>query len=128
MEPVNTTSKRRGLWRRLRAWNEFATIPAGIALFIFAPTLLRSVDSTAATFDVGVLHAPLYALAAFFLLKGVAWLSVKWDFPKLYKYLDDHMEVEVFSKERQPWLKVACTFAIFLFYFASLLGLTVALL
>ncbi len=72
--------------------NEFWGIPLGLLLFLLTPPLLRLVDPTAGAFDVGVLQSVSFALAAFLLLKGAAWLLLYLDFPEVYRWLDNGLE------------------------------------
>lgn len=82
-------------FRRFKAFlgenNEFWGIPIGVALFVIVPTALRWLDPTAAPFDVGVLHALIFGVAGFLVVKGAAWLFLAMDFPDLYHYLDKRL-------------------------------------
>lgn len=115
----------------IKEWNELASIPLGLSLFIFSPLLFRAVDGTASVYDIGTLHAVCYGIAAFCVLKGVAWITFKWDFPLFYRWLDDQFETEALCNNtatpasRHRWFAVL---SIFFFYFFLLVLLTVSLL
>lgn len=126
------------LLRGLAEWNELLSIPIGFALFALAPSLFRWVDPTAAAYDVGTLHAVLFAVAAFCVLKGAAWLTLRLDFPGVYRWLDDRMEDELLpSKEelnegckanRTSWRRARLLLALFALYLLPLVALTLAML
>ncbi len=121
----NTTGR---LWRTIRNWNEFYTIPLGLLLFIGTPRALRLIDGTAGSYDLSVLQPVAYAIATVSIIKGCAWWLFKLDFPQAYRWLDDGMEGEVFTERTPLWLKLAVTFGVFGSYLLLLVLLTLALL
>lgn len=119
-------------------WNELFSIPIGLVLFALSPALLRWVDPTAAAFDVGTLHAVVFAVAAFCVLKGAAWLSLRLDFPEIYRWLDDRMEEEILPSGKaeenecvekgSSWRRARLLLVLFSLYLLPLVALTIALL
>lgn len=123
--------------RCLKEWNELFSIPIGVAIFALAPLLLHQIDPTSAAYDVGTLHAVLFAVAAFCILKGAAWLALRMDFPGVYRWLDDRMEEELLPKgkeevqcdsERSSWRRARLLLALFALYLLPLVALTVAMI
>ncbi len=84
------------IFRFVCKWSEFVTIPIALILWWLSPSILRSLDNTAATYDAGIFQAILFAIIAFFILAGVVWIYIKISFPSVYKYLD-----EAFGKNLQ---------------------------
>ena len=134
-QPRPTAAQR--LLRLLRENNEFWGIPLGILLFWAAPPLLRVIDSTAGTFDLGILHALLWGIAAFMVIKGLVWLLLWLDFPELYHWLDDWFARGLDAP--QPGLskaslvgkrpaQIAAALGLYAFYILCLIILTVAIL
>lgn len=124
--------------RALLAWNELFSIPIGVALFALSPALFRWIDPTAGTFDVGTLHAVVFAVAAFCVLKGAAWLTLWLDFPGIYKWLDDRMEEEILpngmeeekgcEEKGSSWRRARLLLALFALYLLPLVAMTMVLL
>ena len=125
------------LLRLLRENNEFWGIPLGLLLFWAAPPLLRLIDSTAGTFDLGILHALLWGVAAFMVVKGVVWLLLWLDFPELYHWLDDWFARGLYAP--QPGLskaslvgkrpaQISAALGLYAFYILCIVILTVAIL
>ena len=119
--------------RALTGWlaenNEYWGIPLGLLLFIVAPRALRWCDPTAGAYDAGVLHAAVFAVAAFMILKGVTWLLIRLDFPELYTWLDDWFSSRTFSlHDRIPDRRNALALVVYLGYLAALVILTVGAL
>lgn len=75
-----------------KEWNEFISVPLGIALFFLFPYMLRFFDSTTAAYDAGVLHSYIAAVAGMLIIHGFAWLLLKISFPKIYEFFDDAFE------------------------------------
>ncbi len=121
--------------RRLRAFvlenNEFWSIPMGLGLFLMTPGLLRHLDPTAGGYDVGVLQSVSFAIAAFLVLKGAAWLVLYMDFPRVYHWLDDELEARYsawhgkgLGTSGRTWVALA----IYGLYLVLLVALTAAML
>lgn len=137
MRPERITARGR-IARALLAWNELLSIPIGVALFAFSPLLFRWIDPTAGTYDVGTLHAVVFAVAAFCVLKGAAWLTLRLDFPEIYRWLDDRMEAEVLPNGSDEdsgcvvkfpsWRRARLLLALFALYLLPLVALTIAML
>lgn len=73
-------------------WNEIITIPTGFALFYFTPMLLRMADPTSAGYDLGILHAIIFAIAAMCIISGFTFLLIKINFPAVFKFIDEVFE------------------------------------
>ena len=83
------------LLKFIKQWNEILTIPLGIALFYFFPILLRTIDPVSASYDMGVLHTAIVAIAIMLILHGFAWILLKITFPGVFRFLDDVFESHV---------------------------------
>ncbi len=117
------------LWRFVKEWNELFSIPIGLALFLFAPGVIRGFDGTAGAYDPSLLQAVVFGIAAFCMLKGSAWLLLRLDFPGLYQWLDDRLESETFHDDRGKLrIKLCVSLWLFCFYLSLLVVLTVAVL
>lgn len=86
--------------RFLMQWNEFITVPLAFVLFWLGGSVLRWIDPTSALFDAGIFQIIIFAIAAFLLLHGVAWLVLKITFPTAYHFFDDLFEHAITSAER----------------------------
>lgn len=132
MKPKGTTTRARAYWVRLwrfaREWNELLSIPIGIGLFLLSPALIRGWDETSGAYDPSVLQAVAFGLAAFCVLKGGAWLLLRLDFPRVYRWLDDLMENETFQQATPLKQKLCVTFALFFCYLLCVVALSLALL
>lgn len=96
-------------------WNESVMFLVGIVLFIVAPSFYRLIDATAGSLDLGILQLipQGYLMTQFILFSS--WLSHKFTFPKIHKYLDDTLEqnaVVVTSK----WRANLFSFGTYAFY------------
>lgn len=91
-------------WKRVLKffinWNEIITIPIGIAIFYFAPMLMRLADPSAAGYDLGILHSILFAIAAMLIINGFAFLIMKITFPGIYKFIDEVLEEFLYRDSR----------------------------
>lgn len=83
----------------LSNWNEILTIPIGIALFIIVPMLLRMLDPTSASYDLGVLHSIIFAIAAMLIIHGFAFVLLKISFPSVYKFIDEVFEEHFYQRQ-----------------------------
>jgi hypothetical protein len=72
-----------------RTWNEVLTLPIALALWYFSPVILRSFDPTAAVYDAGVFQIILFGVIKFLIASFFAWLTIKLQWPKLYRMLDE---------------------------------------
>ena len=69
-------------------WQGLTALLLAAAAFYFSPHLLRLLDPTAGTFDVGYLQRPLVAMSYFFFATFCAWTAFQIDFPSLDKWID----------------------------------------
>jgi hypothetical protein len=76
-------------------WNEFITIPLAIVFFWLGGAFIRLVDPTAGLFDAGIFQIIIFAIAAFLLIHGMAWIVLKITFPKAFRFFDEIFEEEI---------------------------------
>ncbi len=113
-----------GKW--LVEWNEFWGIPLGLLMFALSPRLLSWIEPTAGSYDIAILQPLLYAVAGLWFLKGMCWLLLRFDFPVVYRWLDNKLGEE-FAKWPKPY-KMLFAAGMFSFYLTLLVILTVVLL
>jgi hypothetical protein len=93
----------------LMSWNELLTIPLGLALWYYAPVIMRmsGFDETAGSYDGAVLMKIIFAIVAMAIISGFAWIFIKLAFPEVYKYLDnvlgDNLEEVYNDKNLSKW-------------------------
>jgi hypothetical protein len=117
----------------LKTYNELLSIPIAIVLFFFAPPLYRLIDPGAGQFDAGYFQVLIFAIVAFNVASGVAWLMFRLNFPSLYKYWDNDFEDDVLER---PWpvkqdgghKAQIYSIAIYSLYFLTLIILIISLL
>ena len=107
-------------------WNEFWGIPLGLLLFALSPRLLSWIEPTAGSYDIVILQPLLYSVAALWFLKGMCWLLLRFDFPVVYRWLDNKLGEEFARLPRSH--KMVFAAGIFSFYLTLLVVLTVILL
>ena len=127
MLPTKIKLRTRRLLQFVADWNEFWGIPLALFLFIVAPQILRIFDPTAGAYDLSVLQALLFGLAAFMFVKGLVWLLIRMDFPKLYKFLDNRLDA-FYLTNYTPKYATLVAVAIYALYLVLLTILVVALL
>jgi len=76
------------LKRLFSNWQGLTALLAAAAVFYYSPHLLRWLDPTAGTFDVGYLQRPLVAASYFFFATFCAWTAFQIEFPSLDRWLD----------------------------------------
>lgn len=74
--------------RILSNWQGFAALLIASAIFYFSPLLLRALDPTAGTFDVGYLQRPLVAAAYFFFATFCVWTALQTGWPTVDWWID----------------------------------------
>ena len=107
-------------------WNEFWGIPLGLLLFALSPRLLSWIEPTAGSYDIVILQPLLYSVAALWFLKGMCWLLLRFDFPVVYRWLDNKLGEE-FAQLPKAY-KMLFAAGMFSFYLTLLVVLTVILL
>jgi hypothetical protein len=77
----------------LKQWllkhNEYIPLAAAVILFWFSPYLLRMIDPTAGTYDVGVLQVNITAIIAFCIFQAVVWMALKINWLAIRCYFED---------------------------------------
>lgn len=127
MLPTKFKLRTRRLLHFVADWNEFWGIPIALFLFIVAPQIIRIFDPTAGAYDLSVLQALLFGLAAFMFVKGLVWLLIRMDFPKLYKFLDNRLDA-FYLTNYTPKYATLVAVAIYALYLVLLTILVIALL
>jgi hypothetical protein len=87
----------------LRRFSEFVVILAALWLLAGYNTWVLIIDPTAAVMDAGVYQLLVLGICKFLLATGFAWVALRLQFPKLYKYLDDELEDELKRHHSQSW-------------------------
>lgn len=90
---------------------EIFGIPTLFLVVVYSPKLFHSVDSTAATWDIGVLQTPIVAGVIVLMINIMAFLGFKLNFPTLY---EEYLNLK-FSKLLQ-WQKYLACWLPILFY------------
>jgi len=69
-------------------WQGLAALLIASAIFYFSPSLLRMLDPTAGTFDVGYLQRPLVAAAWFFFVDFCVWTIIQTNWKTADRWID----------------------------------------
>jgi hypothetical protein len=102
----------------LRRFNEWFSFALAFILWKYANTWLMAYDPAFIPIDASVFQNLIFALAAFFLLSGVAWLYLKIAFPGGYKILDDLFTK--YDNDLTLWQKVRIVSLLFCVFLLSL--------
>ncbi|MGM0587070.1 MAG: hypothetical protein ACQETE_01530 [Bacteroidota bacterium] len=100
------------LWK----WNELVIAPVTIFLWWLSDPLIRLIDPTAATFDMGLIQAIIIAFVFMVVIRGLNWLMLLINFPGLYSYIDEQLEEEFCDLPKTTRVRYALSF-----YFGSML-------
>jgi len=75
------------LWCNIKEWkNEAIGIALAVALFLFTPHILRTIDPTAGAYDAGVLHVIIFAMVSVLVFSFLSWVGIKINFPEAFEY------------------------------------------
>ena len=99
----------------LRQWNELLSLPVAIILWYFIPYILRWVDPTAGSYDIGILQVLFLATIGLYFGLAIIWLALKLGAPDIYKKLDECLVNN--NDELTKWQKIKFS----LYYFLGLL-------
>ncbi|WP_143084039.1 hypothetical protein [Flexibacter flexilis] len=72
--------------RFLALWPDVWAWPFALLAFVISPFVLRAIDPTAGTYDVGIWQAVLMAIAILVVFNGIVWLGVFFNFRPLFDY------------------------------------------
>ena len=86
-----------------RRFNEFAVLLLALWLLAANNQWVRAIDPTAATYDAGVYQDLLLRVCKFFVATGIAWIALRLQLPKLYKYIDDEIEGDLKKHHSESW-------------------------
>jgi hypothetical protein len=67
-------------------YNELWLVPIGFILWYYSDDILHLFDATAGTYDSGIFQIPLFVVISFSLLLGYVWVTIKLNFPFIWKY------------------------------------------
>lgn len=113
------------LFKNVREWSEMWSLPFAVILWFVSPTLMRWVDPTAGSFDVGYIQKLVLAMVFMLAVSGFSWLGIKFNFPDLFHYGDDGFETDF--KNLTAWQKISLYLFVPLFYMFLLTVLIVTL-
>ena len=100
----------------LKKQNEYLPLIVAIILFYFSPYVLRRIDPTAGTYDVGVLQVIILAVIQFCVYQSVVWMALKINWLPMRCYFEDEFVNDF--KNLKPWQKIAissCFYLVLLF-------------
>lgn len=89
---------------------------------------LHRVDPTSAALDAGVLHIPYVAAISYAFLKAIVWVTLRLDFPFLWRYMEDNL-ISDFEK-LTSWRRIQIAFGSYLallLFFALVLMATASI-
>ncbi len=70
----------------IRLWPDVFGLPLALLVFILSPFVLRSIDSSAGAYDIGILQILLFGAMAMLALNSLVWLGIKLNFQPLFTY------------------------------------------
>lgn len=83
-----------------REWDEWWTIPFAIVAFLCSPYLFRIYDSTAGSYDVGILQKVFLAFLILLIANGVAYLMTFLNNRNSYNILDTTENLSAWEKAK----------------------------
>jgi hypothetical protein len=106
--------RKKGILKFLVDWNEVWAIPAAVLVWVVSPNILRWIDPTAGSFDIGYIQK--FVLAAVFVLlsSGFSWLGVRMNFKYLFEYGNEGLEGDLDNITR--WQRVLVYLFVPFFY------------
>jgi hypothetical protein len=93
-------------------WPGMYGVPFLLIAWILSPYFLRLLDSTAATFDAGVLQIYLYAAIGIVLFNDLSFLGIKMNFPVVFQFYKE--EAGKAFKDLTSWQKIVTLVVLYL--------------
>ncbi|WP_157799179.1 hypothetical protein [Mucilaginibacter auburnensis] len=99
-------------------YNEYLLMAAAILLFWVSPVLLRAIDPTAGSYDIGVLQIPITAIISFCIFQSVVWITLKLNWLSLRTYFEQEFINDF--KHLPAWLKIIISLSVYFLLMFSL--------
>ena len=111
----NSTSP---FYKYLLKHNEYLLLAAAILIFWLSPFVLRAIDPTAGSYDVGVLQVPITAIISFCIFQSVVWITLKFNWVSLRTYFEEEFIHDF--KHLPPLLKIIVSLLVYFLLMFSL--------
>lgn len=102
----------------LKKQNEYLPMIIAVLVFYVSPYVLRAIDPTAGTYDVGVLQVIILTIIMFCVFQSVVWMALKVNWLSIRCYFEDRFSTDF--KTLQPWQKIVISLCV---YFSLLFAL-----
>ena len=104
----------------LKKQNEYIPLFAAVLIFWLSPYLLRAIDPTAGSYDVGVLQVNITAIIAFCIFQAIVWMALKVNWCAIRTYFETQFTTDF--KTLTSWQKISvCLSVYFLLLYALVL-------
>ena len=115
--------------RQIIAWlkkqNEYIPLVAAFLIFYFSPRVLRLIDPTAGTYDIGVLQVYITAIIGFCVFQAIVWMALKVNWLTIRNYFENTFITDF--KTLSPWQKIKVSLFVYSLLFLSIVLLSRAI-
>ncbi|WP_457126099.1 hypothetical protein [Mucilaginibacter sp. HD30] len=105
-------------YKYLLKHNEYLLLASAILIFWLSPFVLRAIDPTAGSYDVGVLQIPITAIISFCIFQSVVWVTMKLNWLSLRTYFEEEFIYDF--KQLPSWLKIIISLLVYFLLMFSL--------
>jgi len=100
----------------IKLWPELWSLPAVLLLWWLSPWLVLQLDSTAATFDSGILQIFALAIIGTVLANGVVFAGIRFNWRWLYRHYAGNSQISFSSDYLKitPWQRVLLSLSLYL--------------
>lgn len=102
--------------------SEYLMLLIAVLLFWLSPYVLRQIDPTAGTYDIGVLQTIILAVISFCVFQSLVWFTLKVNWLPIRCYFEDQFTTDF--KNLTPWQKILICSAYYLVLLFALVVLS----